>query len=126
MHWFSMDKHSSLVAGLFSSWKPQHPDATLVLSAHYQPGITRRGFAEIVRNLGTLMEASLQTDRSLSPSGESSTSTSTSISPAVRYRVQVDMYDWEAKQEWWWNQLASCLPSWAQQQQLIVSLHTRE
>lgn len=124
MHWFSMDKHSSLVAGLFSSWKPQHPDATLVLSAHYQPGITRRGFAEIVRNLGTLMEASLQIDGPSSPSGESSTSTLTS--PVVRYRVQVDMYDWEAKQEWWWNQLASCLPTWAQQQQLIVSLHTRE
>ena len=115
-----MEKHSTLVTELLTSWNPQSSDPILALRAMYEVQLTRRGFSDTLRSLGTIIEASLQTLQQQSPSGDLEKTT------VVPHSLCIDIYDWEATEKWWSNHLDSCFPTWAQQRRLSMKLYTRE
>ncbi len=118
---FSIDTHSGFVTELLASWKPQHEsEPDLVLRADYEDSFTRRGFADVLRGLGTVIEAWLQTVEGPPPAGESRDCRQ------AKHRVRVEIVDWDAEKEWWWDHLKSCFPTWLKLGRLSWYFYTRE
>ncbi len=117
---FSMDTHSGLVIELLASWKPQHSGSDLRFRADRQELFTRRGFADVLRGLGTITEAWLQTVEEPPPEGESGNN------HHVEYKLRVHIHDREAEKNWWSHHLKSCFPTWLKLRRLRLSIHARE
>ncbi|KAM5545172.1 hypothetical protein V8D89_001283 [Ganoderma adspersum] len=98
---------------ILASWKTQNPEPILGLRSFYELHTTRRGFADALRDLGTIIEAMLRALQQPSPDDDPQNV------PTIPYRLCVVIFDWEDKREWWSNHLDSCFPSWAQQQQQL-------
>ncbi|KAI1784981.1 hypothetical protein LXA43DRAFT_171537 [Ganoderma leucocontextum] len=105
---FSMVTHAGFVNELLTSWEPQHLEPVLVLRVYQESQFTRRGFADILRGLGTVIETWLQTVEEPSSAGGSEDH------HGVQYRLLVVIYDWEAEREWWSDHVDTCFPTWLQ------------
>lgn len=123
-----MDKDAALVTALLASWTPRHPNSLLNLDPYIVRRFTRDRFADALRGLGTVLEASLRTLQQpppspagvrVDPEGEVEPQT-------VPYTLSVRIYDWEAKREWWSAHLDSCFPTWARLRQMSMDFRTRE
>ncbi len=117
---FSIDTHSGFLTELLASWKPQHSEPKLVFRAYHEQEFTRRGFADVLRGLGTILEAWLQTMEEPPAAGESGNS------QHVKYELHVILYDWEADRGWWSDHVDSCFPTWLKLGRLHLSFNTRE
>ncbi|PIL32985.1 hypothetical protein GSI_05103 [Ganoderma sinense ZZ0214-1] len=103
---FSMDTHGGCIAELLASWKPLRLDPVLKLSPASENGTTRRGFAEVLRGIGTIIEAWLQTLEDPTAAGE------IQDHQQVKYELKVEIYEWESMGRWWMDHLESCFPTW--------------
>ncbi|KAM5545221.1 hypothetical protein V8D89_001332 [Ganoderma adspersum] len=107
---FSMDAHAGQVRALLDSWNPHrglplHPRC-LVLRTYRDWQFTRRGFAAVLRGLGTIAEAWLQT-RTVAVE-----STPLRGRGAAQYQLIVNIYDSEAARQWWSGHVDACFPTW--------------
>ncbi|KAM5545170.1 hypothetical protein V8D89_001281 [Ganoderma adspersum] len=116
---FSMDKYAALVKDLLASWKPQHSKSTLYLRPYDLRQFTRHGFADGLRGLGTIIEASVP-----KPLQQPSPASDPENQYTVQYQLCVSIYDWEAKREWWSVHLDSCFPTWARLRRLSMDFIT--
>lgn len=102
-------------------WKTEHPHPILNLRSFIQGEITRQGFADVLQSIGTNIEASLQTVERPAPSSGYPQKLRN-----VPYDIWIDIYDWEAKREWWLYHLINCFPTWMLQRQLKMVFRTRK
>ncbi len=74
-----------------------------------------------MRGLGTITEAWLQTmEEPPAAVGESGNP------HYAKYKLLVEILDWEAEREWWLDHLDSCFPTWLKLGRLHWSFDTRE
>ncbi len=132
---FSMDKHAGFVNELLTSWKPQHSEPALELRAYDEREFTRQSYADSLRSLGTIIEAwiqtvkqPLQTVKQPLQAGEQPplAGGGSEKGPHTKYRLNVDIYDWDAERKWWSDHLDSCFPTWARLGRLHMVFLTRE
>ncbi|PIL26629.1 hypothetical protein GSI_11295 [Ganoderma sinense ZZ0214-1] len=71
---------------------------------------------EILRGLGTITEAWLETIDAPPLSGE------IRDHQQVKYTLEVDMYEWEAEMRWWLDHLEGCFPNWVKSGRLELTL----
>ena len=115
---FSPDTtHAGFAKGLFASWKPQHSNAVLQFGAFYYSRFTRQRFADVLRTLGTIIEAGVKAPASAGDSKDEE---------HVQYCVKVFIFDWAGKKKWWEDRVASYFPTWSRLRRLSVILSTRE
>ncbi len=117
---FSINTHSGFVTQLLTSWRPHHPEPSLVFCVDRQQNLTRRAFVDVLRGLGAITEAWLQTMEESPRAGESGNY------HHVKHHLWVHLYDWEAEREWWSDHLDSCFPTWLKLGRLHLSFNTRE
>lgn len=120
---FSTEKHAGFVKDLLGSWKPRHPEPVLKFAALREDGFTRQGFADVLRGLGIIVEAWLQTLEKPHPAGEAASKDNPC---GMQYQLDVEIYDWEAEWKWWSDHLERCFPTWSQLRRLSWRLCTRE
>ena len=117
---FSTETHATLVKALLTSWKPQQPVPLLTLRACTEWDFTRRGFAGVLRGLGTVAETWLQAGNEL-PAADGSEEADN-----VQYLLRVVIHDWEDMRRWWFNRLTGCFPTWTRLARLRIDFRTRE
>ena len=113
---FSKDPHARFAKEFLASWKPRHSDEALHFAPYCQSKFTRRGFADVLRTLGTIVEA-VQAPAS---AGDSQSE------DHVQYRLEAHINDWVAEKEWWWGIVYIYFPTWWWLGGLDVNLHSHE
>ena len=112
---FSMDTHARHVRALLSSWNSQLPHpACLVFRTYRDWEFTRRGFADVLRGLGTIAEPWLQTVES------------THSGRVAQYQLVVNICDSEAARKWWSDHIDACFPTWLRLGRLRWNFEARE
>ena len=114
-----METQAGLVEALLSSWRPRCSKRLLFFDPGVISRFTRRGFADILRALGAIAERSLPTIQRPSSRGRPDVK-------RTRYRLAVQLWDWETEKEWWWNHIQRCFPTWARSKRLRMHFLTRE
>ncbi|KAM5545207.1 hypothetical protein V8D89_001318, partial [Ganoderma adspersum] len=112
---FSVDTHGEFVTALLASWKPRSLEPSLVLQASLEMEFTCRAFADVLRSIGAITEAWLQTVEQAHPEDGSVNAT------CMKYKLVVQLCDWETEKERWEDHLKSCFPTWLQLGQLNLT-----
>ncbi|KAM5537720.1 hypothetical protein V8D89_008607 [Ganoderma adspersum] len=112
---FSMGAHARHVRALLGSWNPRLPhSACLVFRTYRDWRFTRRGFADVLRGLGTVAEPWLQTVESTPPSR------------VAQYQLVVNICDSEAARQLWSDHIHACFPTWLRLGRLRWNFEARE
>ncbi|KAM5538356.1 hypothetical protein V8D89_007958 [Ganoderma adspersum] len=122
MSGFSVDTHGELVKDVLASWKPRRLEPLLALKCSSERRFTRRAFADVLRGLGAITEAWLQTVEEPHLAGDSESVNDT----CRKYKLDVQLHDWETEKEWWAGHVRSCFLTWLQLGRLSWSFKTRE
>ena len=80
--------------------------------------ITRQGFADVLRALGTVIEEITAPASTGDPQNDDR--------EGMQYWLYVDIHEWEAEREWWWEYVASCFPTWSRLGRLSMNFATRQ
>ena len=116
---FSVRAHAGFVRALFASWKPRRSKAQLILRARREKNFTRRGFVDVLRDVGTIAEPWLQALEQPVSTGDPQDDR------RVQYRLGVHMCDWDAQEGWWWRRIGSCFPTWLELDRLGMVISRR-
>ncbi|TBU27022.1 hypothetical protein BD311DRAFT_761205 [Dichomitus squalens] len=87
------------------------------LQPYYEQDFTRQGFADLLGTVGRVLEELFQ-DSSAPPSGYGEVG-----EQGGRWRIWVDVYDWEVWRGWWWTHVQKCFPTFAKSNGLTMAFN---
>ncbi|TBU21214.1 hypothetical protein BD311DRAFT_783035 [Dichomitus squalens] len=85
------------------------------LQPYYEQDFTWQGFADLAGTVGRVLEE-LFHESSAPPSADGEVG-----EQGGRWRIWVDVYDWEVWRHWWWTHVQKCFPSFAKSNGLTMT-----
>lgn len=95
-----------------------HP--VIEICAGYQWEFTCQNFVDVLRGMGAITEAWVQTF------GDSGLKGGSDDPGVVTCQLRVTIHDWDTMKDWWMIHVKSCFPAWARWGQLDIVICTRE
>ncbi|TBU38944.1 hypothetical protein BD309DRAFT_970812 [Dichomitus squalens] len=109
----SLDK----LKAMLDSWDSELPFQNVHLQPFYEQDFTRQGFTDLLATVGRVLEELLH-DSSAPPSADGEVG-----EQGGRWRVWVDVYDWEVWRGWWWTHVQKCFPTLAKSNGLTMTFN---
>ncbi|TBU52255.1 hypothetical protein BD310DRAFT_940626 [Dichomitus squalens] len=109
----SLDK----LKAMLDSWDSELPLQYVQLQPYYEQDFTRQGFADLLGTVGRVLEELFQ-DSSAPPSGYGEVG-----EQGGRWRIWVELYDWEVWRGWWWTHVQKCFPTFAKSNGLTMTFN---
>ncbi|TBU37342.1 hypothetical protein BD309DRAFT_974251 [Dichomitus squalens] len=109
----SLDK----LKAMLDSWDSKVPLQYVHLQPYYEEDFTRQGFADFLGTVGRVLEE-LFHESSAPPSADGEVG-----EQGGRWRIWVDVCDWEVWRRWWWTHVQKCFPTFAKSNGLTMTFN---